>query len=487
MSLNCKKSCHDKIRKNFHGLNGTSIVPSDSNCAVGEKDYIAMINSSIIFYDKCSNKINAQYYLSYNTNSSIITTTPFFEIQNSISDPYIIYDPHVKRFVLVCLVVNSDGVSGSLNFAISKKETFCHYLNDWYKYSVPLNYTAGTYFPDYPKIGFDQTAYYITSRIFNTSGTLVENNIFGFTKKEVMKGYNINQVVNLSYTYTPNYIDFIFPLKVYDCNTPMYFIYSDTTNNPATNIYFIGILNYTTIIGPITQAVEAYYQPSSVPQYGGTYFDSLGTNFSSGCVRHGHLWSADTIGLSDGKVKVRWYDFIVSYDVFTVNQYETLAPTTTVYYWMSHLDVDHKGNMGIGFSSCDVSDPLGAGISFTGRLKDEIPYLTHPIKLAKAGEGIYTVITPVNRWGDYSGLCFDPCKSKQFWMFNQYGYNSSLSTYTFKTQNIMFLLRKSECCKVPYVIPTPSACPEEPSYPCIICNNVKLDKIPTKRSIEHIK
>ena len=80
---NCNKHCkpkRDKIIKNFRGINGINLIPADANNAVGEIDYITVVNSSIVFYDKKTNKINAQFFLSLFTGSTLITPDPFFPI-----------------------------------------------------------------------------------------------------------------------------------------------------------------------------------------------------------------------------------------------------------------------------------------------------------------------------------------------------------------------------------------------------------------------
>ncbi|HSW76561.1 MAG TPA: hypothetical protein VLG50_05925 [Candidatus Saccharimonadales bacterium] len=441
-----KKHCKDVILKKFKGVNGYNIIPADANCAVGEKDYITMVNSSIIFYDKCSNKINAQYPLSSFPITTMITNQPFFPIDNFMSDPWIVYDPHVKRFALVALAF-IDSNNARLYFAVSKSETFCDYLNDWNKYFIDFGYGSADNFPDYPKLGFDAKHYYITARVFLNPG--FEDRIYGFTKKEVLKGEPINEVVNTAFG---GGVDFIHPLKVFDCHTPMVFVFSDLVTNPATTIFFITI-NFVddlpVVNGPISFTVEPYYQPDDVTQLGGSQLDTLGSMFMSGSLRHKHIWISHTVGLSDGGVKTRWYDIIYDGISFVMNQFQTIGLCDlTTSYWMSHIDVDCDGNMGLGFSYLDSTSPNGAGLAATGRLRDDIPYSTHMITILKKGKGIYNIQGEgVNRWGDYSGCCYDPCHCKQFWIFNQYGYDTSVITnVSFKTQNALFELVETDLC-----------------------------------------
>lgn len=450
------KAKPDYLKKNFRGLAGLSVPEAAANCAVGECDYITIVNSSIVFYNKKSNKINAQYFLSQVTGSSLITSEPFFNIPNVISDPWIIYDPYVKRFAFVCVADTTDIIpTGVLYFAISKGETFCDYLEDWHRYTIPLDIDED-YIPSTPKIGFDQKAYYITAEV---TTFLVESVIYGFTKKEVLQGKPINNVVDLSYSFTDGVTN-LFPLKVYDCGSPMYFVCSDTVS-PSTSIFYISITNYTTVVGPNPITVAAYQLPPDATQLGGNLIETYGSGFNTGCVRNGHMWLAHHISLTGTNLKVRWYDILISTSNanFVVNQFETIDRCSTIQYWMPRLDVDPCGNMGIAFSVCDPTSVYGIGIIATGRVRDYLPNLTRKPLFIKRGEGIYTLST---QYGPYSGLCFDPSTDQQFWLINQFGFDSNVlmnEGIFFKTQNAMFKLRDYGCCDcVP--IPCNNNCPE---------------------------
>ena len=431
---------HDKVKKSFKGPTGFNIVPSDANCATGEKDYLVVVNQSIVFYDKCTNKINAQYFLSNFTASTRVTNQPFFPTTLPTSSPYIVYDPHVKRFVMVCTAITDD-TDATIYFAISKGETFCDYLNDWYKYTIDLGYD-GASLPDSPKIGFDEKAYYITARVF-LPGPTQEDRIYGFTKREVLKGDPIAEVVNVAFTS----VDYLQPLKVYDCSSPMVFAAADITSNPATTISFITIYNFTTITGPTAFTVDPYFQPGDAPQLGGIDLSTVGAVFTSGSLRCGHVWLAQTVGLSNGNVKVRWYDILYDGSVFTANQSQTIGLCDNVAYFIPHIDVDQHGNMGLGFSALDALNPNGADIGFVGRMKNDLPNTTHPIKIVKCGEGIYNFQdADVNAWGAYSGLCFDPSEEKLFWLVGQYGFDTSIITASYKTHNALMKLSESNVC-----------------------------------------
>lgn len=401
-------------------------TPPDTICAVGRNDTIVIINSSIIFYEKEINKKTAQYFLS---RTNLSKKRSFFDTDNFIADSWILYDTHVNRFVIIAI----DGSLGNLYFAISKDSTFCDYLSDWHKYTIRFNPILGD-FPDCPKLGFDDKAYYITSNFFKGE-TFNGSNIFAFTKKEVLIGSPIHVVINK--LFPPSIIN-IQPMKVYDSNTPMYFIASDSFNNPTNIVHFIIINNF-----KITNTI-----PFTVKKYG----QAPDSQFMSGCVRNGHLWSSHSI-IEKGCAlsKTRWYDFIISNNNnITLNQYETIKGDIDDTITMSHLDVDKRDNMAIGFSISKARDPNGVRIGFTGRKHNDVLSTTHPITIIKKIKGMCDSVSSRGqcRSGNFTCLNFDLCKNNQFWLFNEYGCGIRISKAFSNDQNVSSLAINDQSKKI---------------------------------------
>jgi hypothetical protein len=210
---------------------------------------------------------------------------------------------------------------------------------------------------------------------------------------------------------------------VFDPASPMYFVTQDW-DVETVSIYALANVLTSPSLNVSTVFVPAFDQPPNVPQLGGGEpLESLGSRFMSGVVRNGSLWTAHAISdpAVDGEAVVRWYQFDVTglpASAATLIQSGNVDPGPGIHTWMTHVNVDASGNMGIGFS---IGGPNQyAAIGYTGRLASDPPGTTQPVRTAHAGAGNYQLVAGGhNRWGDYSGLAIDP-DGCTFWQFHEY-------------------------------------------------------------------
>ena len=144
----------------------------------------------------------------------------------------------------------------------------------------------------------------------------------------------------------------------------------------------------------------------------------------SGCLRNGRIWTAHAINdptLPTVFATVRWYKLnIEKFPRIKLSQLQTLVPTDQDNLWMSHIDVNENNDMALGFSV--GGSGRFASIGFTGRSTNDDPNTTRPYVIAKEGVDNYVLLDNIgrNRWGDYSGMSFDPVNDKMFWLFNEF-------------------------------------------------------------------
>jgi hypothetical protein len=404
----------------FDAIPYTGWYPPDPIIAAGPASLIVMVNSQIVIFDKQGTKLFQQ---------SLGGATGFWKAQkasSSVGDPWVIYDPHTGRFIAIAADFGSK--IGFLYLAISKSSTPMGSA-DWHKYALNLTgthqdpaYGGEPTFPDYPKAGVDDKALYITGNHFGiNSDVFSHNQIIAINKSSLLSGGSANIVYQQIFTTT---FGPLHPTMVHEPASPMYFVTQDP-NVEAVSIYALANVLTSPSLTASTVLVPAFDQPPDVPQLGGGEpLDSIGSRFMSGVVRNGSLWTAHAISdpAVDGEAVVRWYQFDVTGfpgSGATLIQSGNVDPGPDIHTWMTHINVDASGNMGIGFS---IGGPTQyAAIGYTGRLANDPLGTTEPVRTARVGKGNYQQIDGGgrNRWGDYSGLAIDP-DGCTFWQFHEY-------------------------------------------------------------------
>jgi len=192
---------------------------------------------------------------------------------------------------------------------------------------------------------------------------------------------------------------------------------------------------------------------------------NIGTNMMYRCVQYkDSLWCCHSVGTND-LWEVRWYEIDVS-EIFNNNgptvslkQQGTIKPGGTTSAFYPSIDVDKDGNMAIGFNISGPDQPVA--MAHTGRLKNdkkgtvrfplevnfeaqtELPYYNAGLSQIPAGF--------LSRWDDYTSVTLDPSDDKTFWYCSQYS-NLNINDYfnfetewSVSTQN--FCVEKKKCAK----------------------------------------
>ncbi|MFQ5585108.1 MAG: hypothetical protein ACE5GL_11790, partial [Calditrichia bacterium] len=136
-------------------------IPPDPIMAAGPNHIITMVNSSFIIWDKRGNmlfQIQADTWFS--------NVLPY----NGLFDPVIIYDHFDQRWVMLWDLQDDNDQSGYWVISVSDDAdpmgTWCNYL-----FAAHLNGSVNSFtWGDYPKMGYDHQAIYVTGRQFSFSG-----------------------------------------------------------------------------------------------------------------------------------------------------------------------------------------------------------------------------------------------------------------------------------------------------------------------------
>lgn len=113
--------------------------------------------------------------------------SPLYHSGDFFSDPQITYDAEHGRWLVAWLEINSAGTADYIDLAVSKVSS--NYSHDFYEYQVPATASGTNDFCDYPTLGYDYYAEWISCVNFNGStGAFAGNRVFGFPISQIGSG-----------------------------------------------------------------------------------------------------------------------------------------------------------------------------------------------------------------------------------------------------------------------------------------------------------
>ncbi len=435
----------------FNAQSNTSgVVPPDPNGAVGPNHIVTMCNLSFQIFDKtgtslfgpaANNTLWAGFGGSCQTSNS--------------GDPVVLYDRAADRWLLSQFTATTAPFLNCVAISTTSDPT-----GSYFRYAFPTG-TTGVNFPDYPKYGVWPDAYYLSTREFlGLAGAFQGVGAYALNRAQMLAGNPTPQVV--SFLVPPaglgaNVGDGLLPSDM-DGPTPPppgspnYFVGSQDNNGPygatsdALNLYkfhvdFVTPTNSSFVLAN-TIPVASFNSilalcggtRACIPQPGTTAkIDHLGyrqrplfrlayRNFGD----HESLVTNQSVSAGtgpNGEVSgIRWWEIRSPNSSPVIFQQGTYAPGITdgIHRWMGSIAMDGQGNMALGYSSANGSNPaVFPSVSYTGRLAgDPLGIMTLGEGSIIAGTGSQT--TSLNRWGDYTSLTVDPTDDLTFWYVNEW-------------------------------------------------------------------
>ena len=119
---------------------------------------------------------------------------------------------------------------------------------------------------------------------------------------------------------------------------------------------------------------------------------------------------------------IRWWEIRNPNGSPVIFQEGTYAPGITdgIHRWMGSIAMDSQGNMALGYSASNGTNPsVFPSVFYTGRMANDPPgQMTLGEGSIINGTGSQT--TTFYRWGDYTSLTLDPTDDQTFWYVNQW-------------------------------------------------------------------
>ncbi len=397
-----------------------SYIPPDPDVAVGPNHIITTVNVDFSIWDKEGNLINN---INGDTWCSQVIGAP------SAFDPQVIYDHYDNRWFILW---DTRPETTQSSFVIA-------YSDDsdpngiWYMYAInaSMNGSNSTNFwADFPHVGFDDEAIYITSNQFQignpsnqhpririiSKSELYSSNGGSLTWRDIWNikkpGGGVNGQPQLSMQ----------PAISYSTTDDAYFAWAAWFNanyysifkieNPLTNPWLRG--------KAITQNVPFYYAPQKASQLGGgTLIENDGGFKNRVVVRNGLLYAAHAIGNSSNPTVYSSIKYAVvnlsNMTIFEQSEFGAVG----YYYMYPQLTVDKDSNIAVTFSRSADTEYIGG--YYATKYNGDPPGLNESYPLA-LGNGNYIVDfgSGRNRWGDYLGIYLDPANEQDIWIFPEY-------------------------------------------------------------------
>lgn len=444
----------------FNGLaNNSGINPPDTVGDIGPNHYVQMVNSRFQIFTRAGVSV----FGPANINTLFAGFGGACQTQNA-GDPIVLYDQLADRWILSQFTSSAVGGAFFNCVAIS---TGSDPTGTYYRYA----FSTGANFPDYPKYGVWDNAYFISTREFLGSGGAFQG----------VGAYAINRAQMLAGNPNPQVVSFVIPptgqaFRIGDgllpadldgttpppAGSPHYFVGSMDAGGPyaapadALNLFKFNV-NWTTpssstfafsnqlniaafdTVFPCTPSARA-----CIPQPGTTVkidilsyrqrptFRLAYRNFGT----HESLVTTQSVEATAGVAGMRWWEIRSPNSSPTIYQEGTYAPADGVNRWMGSIAMDSDGNMGLGYSVSNATSVF-PGIRYTGRLASD------PLGTMPQGEGVMIAGAGAqtgggNRWGDYTSMNIDPTDDCTFWYTNEYYAATSAATWQTRISSFKF-------------------------------------------------
>jgi len=410
--------------QSFIGLQQSGNFVPDPVIAVGPNHIVLVVNSNVGIYTKTGTQISPTTSLQTWFSSKNPPGVPF--------DPKIIYDNISNRWVIFALANNKPTYTKS-SYLISVSQT-SDPTGLWSYFNLDAtkdNGNATNDWADFPGLGYDARSIYITSNQFT---------------RQIQFDYSKIRVINKSDLYNnssnPSFVDFV---KLKDANglfvkdikpslqfgsSSSYYLLN-TVSNGDENYVTIWNLTYSNGIpqtpspSKITLSTTNYIAPLEAVQKGSTNtINAKDCRISDVVYRDGYLYGAFTIQRNDENgnaagSSIRYLKIDISNNTTVIND---IYGEDGVNYFYPEIFPDTDGNIAMVFNRSSANDYVG--VAWTYRLTTD--QSARPYAWLKQGEGPYTnLVDGINRWGDYSGIAFDPSDGYKIWIYGEYATNNN--------------------------------------------------------------
>jgi hypothetical protein len=164
----------------FDGPYDRYVAPPDPVVATGRDHVVSLINRLISVYDKQGNLLDGP-----------TTLRDFFGVPSAFStfDPLAVYDPFSDRFIVVCTSKYDANQDSRLYIAFSQTGDA---TGSWNTYYIDADRGQAGNWADYPSIGIDRNAVYLTANMFSYSNFFRNVTLYVYDKEDGYAGRSLD-------------------------------------------------------------------------------------------------------------------------------------------------------------------------------------------------------------------------------------------------------------------------------------------------------
>jgi hypothetical protein len=413
------------VVSNYPGISSTGWIPADDNLAVSTTEVVEAANELLGFWTKSGTPVN------YNGSNTISLATLFPGSAGGVYDPRIVFDPaNGGHFILVGLEQTTSPQVSALDIAVSNDSSPTPNPSTWHLYRVngTTNVGGTNCWLDFPGLGFDGQAIYVTANLFDfATSSFYGAKVMTFDKNAL----ETSTVSGGSPAALISTVSGGSPAALIPANSEI--IADGGSIQPAVEIgpapaeYMIETWGTTTVrLHAITNPLNSSYARTTTfvtvpayamnvpdaPQLGSsTLIAANDTRIINAVWENGSLYAAhtfeNTINGQD-KATARWYQISTGNwpsGTPSLTHWGNIDPGIGIATDYPSIAVDANGTIAIGYAESSASMYASAyyttittsGVVTTG--------------LVHAGQSAYTQ----GRWGDYSGTVADPTTPGVFW------------------------------------------------------------------------
>jgi hypothetical protein len=406
--------------RDFAGIGPTGWLPPDCTNAVGPSHVVVSVNSSVAVYRKTGGAALLQRTL----------TTWFANVATSLTifDPKLLYDQHAARWVLLAVAVRENPNRSSFLLSVSASSDP---LGVWRNYALDATRDGTTptnNWADYPGLGVDAQALYLTANMFRFNGN------FQYAKL---------RIVPKAGPYSGGVATFTDFVRLRNPDGTMAFTVTPCHTFGAPGAEFLVNSRYPSLAQPTQRALTLWQvrNPTSSPSLtsrtvptapfglppdasqrgGGTPLDSGDVRVLNAASRGGSVWAALTTqqnwGSGGNVAAIHWFQINATSGALVQ---QGIYGAAGLHYFYPALMPDTNGNLIVVFSRSGTNEFASA--RYAGRLAAAPPGQLQPSALLRAGLANYTGLDGIgrNRWGDYNGIGIDPADGRTGWFYSMF-------------------------------------------------------------------
>ena len=404
----------------FPGIAATGWNPPDCTMAAGPSHVLLSVNSSVAIYGKGGGAPLVQR-----------TLTQWFAnvVQGlTIFDPKALYDQHAGRWVLLAVAFRQNPNQSVFLLSVSATS---NPLGQWRNYvfnAMVDGATRTNNWADYPALGVDNRAFYVTANMFAFGGNFQYAKIRVIPKAGPYSGGPAPFFDFVKMKNADNTLAFtIQPCHTFGAPQVEYLVNSRFPNGNVVTLWRI-----TNPAAPVltraTVPVSPYSLPPNGDQQGGPPPLNTGdVRILHAVFRGDSVWTVLTTTRNWGagnRASIHWFQIRAAANALTQ---EGVFGARDFHYFYPAACPDNNGNMIMVFSRSGATQ--GGSIGYTGRRStDPLGYL-QPSALVKAGVAHYQALDGGgrNRWGDYNGIAADPANPRVIWFYSEFA--SAVNTW----------------------------------------------------------